>query len=61
MVGAERVLSPAVDHDNYMLPASKNIERIDLFGNPLPAGSPLRATLVYLTATTLSDLQAALK
>ncbi len=55
------VLSPAADHDNYFLPTSKEVETVDLFGNPLTAGTPLGSTLIYITAKSAADLQTALK
>jgi hypothetical protein len=43
------VLAPRPAHAAYALPGGDDIERADLFGNPLPADAPLRTTLVYVT------------
>jgi hypothetical protein len=56
--GAVAVLSPANGNTNYTLPAPG----LDLYGNPLPKGAPLGASLVYLTSEAgVDELEALLR
>jgi hypothetical protein len=54
---AVAVLCTRPNHAAYMLPRGKDIEVADLFGNPAPAGEKLGATLVYVTARNLRQLE----
>ncbi|MEN6546760.1 MAG: hypothetical protein ABFE07_12050 [Armatimonadia bacterium] len=57
---AVAVISRASGKTEWKLPRDKGVELIDLFGNPLPAGSALGSTLTYLNSDDMSKLQKAL-
>ncbi|MBT3289948.1 MAG: hypothetical protein HN380_21570, partial [Victivallales bacterium] len=50
------VLSSAPQHDPYAIPSHPDVLALDLFGNPLAAGSQFFGTLVYLSTENRPDL-----
>jgi len=63
-VGAHRavaVLSSKPGHADYVVPAARNVELTDLFGNPVSPRTKLKNNLIYLSAPTLHALKEALK
>jgi hypothetical protein len=55
------VISTAAKHAPYKLPKSSDVQRLDLFGNPLPPGAPLDDHLSYVVCSAgLTKLQSAL-
>jgi hypothetical protein len=58
---AVAAISSAATHAPYKLPSAGDVERLDLFGNPLPAGEAIGDRVCYVVAEPgLPALQAAL-
>lgn len=59
---AVAVLSTGPGYGKYILPKSRELKFVDLFGNPTPAGEALGQYLVYASASgTVAALEKALK